>query len=392
MKNNQTNTPASKSRNCPVCGTKLSENARRCLVCGTELSTTSEPSSPKIKKTNDKIDSKRIPEIKMNLIALIAIIVVILVLIALLVYFIVIAGNAPEEGLVGAETTATVTPTLTTTPSNTATMTPLPTWTPLPPIEYTVKDNETCLDIALQFNTSVQSIILANNLNTSCLISPGIVLQVPQPTLTPSPVPTATPEAFIADVEMCTQTDTIIVEANMTLSSIAANYNVSMSDIRIYNNLPNDIVRQGDRLIIPLCDRLPTAGPTLTPTPLPPYPAPNPLLPRSGAAFAATDEAVTLQWASVASLFPGEVYRVVVQDLTSAEEKILVDYVSDTKYILPASFRPVDTTPHIFQWSVSVARQINSDPNNPIFEEAGAISAFRVFSWVGSGVVPTETP
>jgi len=392
MKNNQTNTPASKSRNCPVCGTKLSENARRCLVCGTELSTISEPSSPKIKKTNDKIDSKRIPEIKMNLIALIAIIVVILVLIALLVYFIVIAGNAPEEGLVGAETTATVTPTLTTTPSNTATMTPLPTWTPLPPIEYTVKDNETCLDIALQFNTSVQSIILANNLNTSCLISPGIVLQVPQPTLTPSPVPTATPEAFIADVEMCTQTDTIIVEANMTLSSIAANYNVSMSDIRIYNNLPNDIVRQGDRLIIPLCDRLPTAGPTLTPTPLPPYPAPNPLLPRSGAAFAATDEAVTLQWASVASLFPGEVYRVVVQDLTSAEEKILVDYVSDTKYILPASFRPVDTTPHIFQWSVSVARQINSDPNNPIFEEAGAISAFRVFSWVGSGVAPTETP
>ena len=390
MKNNQSNTPASKSRNCPVCGTKLSENARRCLVCGTDL--TSEPSTLKPKKTNDKIDSKRIPEIKMNLIAFIAIIVVILVLIGLLIFFIITGGKSEAEGLVNAEATITVTPTLTTTPSNTPTQTPLPTWTPLPPVEYTVKDNETCLDIALQFNTSVQSIILANNLNTSCLISPGSVLQVPQPTLTPSPVPTATPEAFIADVEMCTQTDTIIVEADMTLSSIAANYNVSMSDIRIYNNLPNDIVRQGDRLIIPLCDRLPTAGPTLTPTPLPPYPAPNPLLPRSGAAFTATDEAVTLQWASVASLFPGEVYRVMVQDLTSAEEKILVDYVSDTKYILPASFRPIDTTPHIIQWSVSVARQINSDPNNPIYEEAGAISQFRVFSWVGSGIAPTAAP
>ena len=390
MKNNQSNTPASKSRNCPVCGTKLSENARRCLVCGTDL--TSEPSTLKPKKTNDKIDSKRIPEIKMNLIAFIAIIVVILVLIGLLIFFIITGGKSEAEGLVNAEATITVTPTLTTTPSNTPTQTPLPTWTPLPPVEYTVKDNETCLDIALQFNTSVQSIILANNLNTSCLISPGNILQVPQPTLTPSPVPTATPEAFIADVEMCTQTDTIIVEADMTLSSIAANYNVSMSDIRIYNNLPNDIVRQGDRLIIPLCDRLPTAGPTLTPTPLPPYPAPNPLLPRSGAAFTATDEAVTLQWASVASLFPGEVYRVMVQDLTSAEEKILVDYVSDTKYILPASFRPIDTTPHIIQWSVSVARQINSDPNNPIYEEAGAISQFRVFSWVGSGIAPTSAP
>ncbi|MEL7637038.1 MAG: LysM peptidoglycan-binding domain-containing protein [Anaerolineaceae bacterium] len=392
MKNNQTPTPASKSRNCPVCGTKLSENARRCLVCGADLSGSKEPSTSKPKKTNEKIDSKRIPEIKMNLIALIAIIVVILALIGLLIFFIVTGGKTDAEGGVDTEATTTVTPTLTTTPSNTPTVTPLPTWTPLPPIEYTVKDNETCLDIALQFNTSVQSIILANNLNTSCLIAPGNVLQVPQPTLTPSPIPTATPEAFIADVEMCTQTDTIIVEANMTLSSIAANYNVSMSDIRIYNNLPNDIVRQGDRLIIPLCDRLPTAGPTLTPTPLPPYPAPNPLLPRSGAAFAATDEAVTLQWASVASLFPGEVYRVVVQDLTSAEEKILVDYVSDTKYILPASFRPIDTTPHIIQWSVSVARQINSDPNSPIYEEAGAISAFRVFSWVGSGVAPTATP
>jgi len=390
MKNQQPNATGTKSRNCPVCGTKLSENARRCLVCGTDLS--SEPSTSKSRKSTEKIDSKRIPEIKLNLIALIAIIVVILVLISLLIFFIVNGGKSQVEGLGDQETTLTLTPTATISPSNTATMTPLPTWTPLPPIEYTVKDNETCLDIALQFNTSVQSIILANNLNTSCLISPGIVLQVPQPTLTPSPVPTATPEAFISDVEMCTHTDKIIVDANMTLSSIAANYNVSMSDIRIYNNLPNDIVRQGDTLIIPLCDRLPTAGPTLTPTPLPPYPAPNPLLPRSGAAFGATDEAVTLQWASVASLFPGEVYRVVVQDLTSAEEKILVDYVTDTKFILPASFRPTDTTPHIIQWSVSVARQINSDPNNPIYEEAGAISEFRVFSWVGSGIAPTTAP
>jgi LysM repeat protein len=390
MKNNQPDMPGNKSRNCPVCGTKLSENARRCLVCGTDLSDSI--AAPKSKSKTERIDSKRIPEVKINLIALIAIIVLILVLIGLLIFFIINRGETQADVLTNAEMTATTTPTLTTTPRNTATQTPLPTWTPLPPIEYTVKDNETCLDIALQFNTSVQSIILANNLNTSCLISPGLVLQVPQPTLTPSPVPTATPEAFIADVEMCTHTDTIIVDANMTLSSIAANYNVSMSDIRIYNNLPNDIVRQGQTLIIPLCDRLPTAGPTLTPTPLPPYPAPNLLLPRSGTAFTAQDQAVTLQWASVASLYPGEVYRVMIQDLTSAEEKILVDYVSDTKFILPASFRPTDTNPHIIQWSVSVARQINSDPNNPIYEEAGAISAYRVFSWVGSGISPTATP
>jgi len=387
MKKIQSDPQPAKTRVCPVCGTKISENAKRCLVCGTDL--TGGPTAKE--KKADRIDSQRIPEVRINLVGLIAIIVVILVLIALLVFFILTRGQTSASEA-DATQTPTLTPTITATYANTATLTPLPTWTPLPPVEYTVKEGETCGDLALQFSVSIQSIIQANNLNQSCPLTPGMVLNVPQPTLTPSPVPTATLESIVSDLNLCTHTDTITVEANMTLSSIALNYNVSMSDIRIYNNLTNDIVRQGDRLIIPLCDRLPTAGPTLTATPMPPYPAPNPLLPRSGAAFSATDEAVTLQWASVASLFPGEMYRVFVQDLTSEQEKILVDYVSDTKYILPASFRPIDTTPHIIQWSVSVARQINSDPNNPIYEEAGLISPFRVFSWIGSGVAPTATP
>ena len=381
------NTPA-KTRTCPVCGTKLSENSNRCLVCGTSLA--SDPAS-KARKT-EKISSQRIPEVKLNLVSLIAIIVLFLVLIAALVFFIVTKakniGNSDQD----ATMTQTPTPTLTNTPANTVTITPMPTWTPLPPVDYTVKANDTCLDLGLQFNVSVQSIIDLNNLLQSCPISEGMVIKIPQPTLTPSPVPTATPEAIVSDLALCTHTDTIIVDANMTLSGIAANYNVSMADIRIYNNLTSDIVRQGDKLIIPLCDRLPTAGPTLTPTPLPPYPAPNLLLPRSGESFTAEDEAVTLQWASVASLFPNEVYRVVVQDLTSLEERILTAYVTDTKYILPASFRPTDTNPHIIQWSVSVARQINQDPNNPIYEEAGAISVFRVFTWVGTGIAPSPTP
>jgi len=395
MKNDQTPKPAQKSRICPICGTKLSENAKRCLVCGTELSppeTSTTTGKTKFKiAPPDKINSQRIPEIKVNLIVVIAVIVVILVLIAGLVYFAVIGGqNAGEAEEATATPTMTLNPTATL--GNTPTNPPEPTWTPLPPAEYTVKDGETCGDIALQFNTSIASIVIQNNLTQDCIIAPGTVLQVPLPTATASPVPTATPENMIPEADRCTRTDTITVGANMTLGSIALNYNVSMSDIRLYNNMTSDIVRQGDKLIIPLCDRLPTAGPTLTPTPLPPYPAPNLLLPRSGASFSAQEEAVTLQWASVASLYPGEVYRVIVEDLTSEEEKIFVDYVSDTKFILPTSFRPTDTTPHIIQWSVSVARMINSDPTNPIYEEAGIISTPRVFTWVGSGQVPGTTP
>ena len=47
-----------------------------------------------------------------------------------------------------------------------------------------------------------------------------------------------------------------------------------------------------------------------------------------------------------------------VEDLTAGNGRILVEYVQDT-FILPTSFRPLDATPHIIQWSVAVARQIN---------------------------------
>jgi hypothetical protein len=90
------------------------------------------------------------------------------------------------------------------------------------------------------------------------------------------------------------------------------NYNVTMAAIREYNRMSNDVVYEGMPLIIPLCERKPTAGPTPTATPAPPYPAPNLLLPRSGAAFNAATNAITLQWASVADLRENELYRVTV--------------------------------------------------------------------------------
>ena len=387
MKKIQTEKITRGSQNCPVCGTRISETATRCLVCGTALDGTATA------KKERPIDSKRIPEVKMSLGALIGLGILVLALIAVVVFLVI---NQQRGGTVAAtateEVTQTATPTLTLSPTNTPTLQPEPTWTPLPPLDYVVKANETCSDIAAQFRVSVQSIILANNLSTDCMLSEGRTIKVPQPTLTPSPVPTATPEAIEAMADICTNTVSIVVSSSDTLQGIAMNYNVAMKDIQDFNKLSGTTIRQGQTLIIPLCDRLPTPGPTLTPTPLPPYPAPNLLLPRSGAAFSATDESVTLQWAAVAALRSNEVYRVKIQDLTSIEEKILVEYVTDTKFILPATFRPTDGNPHIIQWSVTVARQINQDNKNPIYEEAGITSAFRVFSGIGSGVQPTAAP
>jgi hypothetical protein len=72
-----------------------------------------------------------------------------------------------------------------------------------------------------------------------------------------------------------------------------------------------------------------------------------------------------------------------------------VEYVTDTKFIIPAAFRPSANTPHIFRWTVLPVRQIGTDKDSgsPVWEPAGAVSVPRAFSWVGgTGPAPSETP
>ncbi len=362
-----------KTKLCPVCGTRLSETATRCLVCGSQLETNAEA------KSATPIKTRRIPEIKLSLPLALGLIALFIALIVVVVLF-AINGLKPAPEVAIIENTPTMTPTETITPTITATPTLVPTITPLPPIEYIVKDGDYCGSIALVFGVSIQSIIRENNLDAACSVAPGRVLMIPQPTPTATPEPTATLSDFEATESAC-QTLSYVVQANDTLSSIAANYNVTMASIREYSGMVNDIVYEGQFLTIPLCERKPTAGPTPTPTPLPPYPAPNLLLPIDGAPFDLSNEAITLQWSAVAELRENEFYAVTVQDLSSTDKKMIVEYVSDTKYILPVSFRPTDNIPHIMRWWVSVVRQTSNGTATAIYEQAGLISEKRVFSW-----------
>jgi hypothetical protein len=88
-----------------------------------------------------------------------------------------------------------------------------------------------------------------------------------------------------------------------------------------------------------------------------------------------------LQWAAVGELRPNEAYAVTVEDVTAGST--IVEYVTDTKYILPDEARPADNIPHIFRWSILPVRQIGSDQESgkPVWEPAGEVSAQRVFSW-----------
>ncbi len=379
-----------KSQICPTCGTRLSENATRCLVCGTELSA---KAATKAKKVEAGIQASRMPEITLSLPVALGALVVVLLIGALVVYLVLSSGmtnttlSVPTDA--GTPTmTATITPTATATPPPTD----IPTETPLPPLDYTVRQGDTCGGLAVAFSVSVQSIVIANQLPASCIISVGQQLKIPYPTSTPKPPPTDIPNEATQTAQACEKV-TYTVQANDTLGTIAANYNVPQDAIKFYNGLSSDNVFIGSILIIPLCERFATPGPTPTATLPPPYPAANLLLPADGAAFTLANDVVTLQWASIGTLRENEAYQVTIEDVTSGQGRRITQYVTDTKFIVPTSFRPSDNLAHVIRWWVTTVRQNGVDEQGqPVYESAGAVSERRVFTWVGVAVAETPKP
>jgi len=379
----------SKTKVCPTCGTRLSENATRCLVCGTQLSARPEPKVAK--KVEKSVQASRMPEITLSLPAALGILTVFLVVAGAAVFFTVRASN-PTAFEVTDVPLPTNTPTLTTTVTPIFTATSVPTITPQPPFPYTVGAGETCSLIAFNFSVSIQSIIVTNNLPSTCPISEGQVLQIPYPTATPPPAPTNTLQSSEATRDAC-QKVVVTVNENDTLSSISLNYGVPMAAIKEFNGLTTDNVYIGQSLVVPLCMRAATPGPTPTATIPPPYPAPNLLLPADGAAFTLANDVVTLQWASVGTLRDAEAYQVTIEDVTSSQSRRLQDYVTDTKFIVPTSFRPKDNVAHVLRWWITPMRQAGTDDQGqPIWVAAGATSDKRVFTWVGVAVEGTPNP
>jgi LysM repeat protein len=289
--------------------------------------------------------------------------------------------------------TVTVTPTTTTTPTLS---TPTLTFTPEPsptPLAYTVKLGDSCGGIAFSFGVSIQSIVLLNNLPADCsTLYEGQKLLIPQPTPTVTSLPTSTYSPNEATEAACEKIE-YTVQENDTLSNISLNYNVPVEAIREYNGLVSDVVMFNQNLIIPLCRRNATPGPTPTPTLPPPYPAASLLLPADGSPFSLADETISLQWASVGTLRENEAYAVSIEDITEGEGRKFVDYVTDTKFNVPNSFLKNDNVPHVIRWWVMPVRQTGTDDEgNPVWDSAGAVSDTRVFSWTGVSVASTPQP
>jgi len=362
---------------CSKCGSRVSPTATRCVVCGNPL------------RTGGASSRRPSAQITLSFPLALGLLAVFALLAAGLTFG---AVRAMGLGVPSEPTgTATLTPTITATLEPSPTETVAPTATLEPPIQYTIVENDSCLALAAFFEVSVQSIVELNDLPATCPLSIGQRLLIPHPTPTPLPPPTETLSAEEATDVACEKI-TYTVEDNDTLGGIAENYAVSIQAIMDYNGMTSQTVFAGQVLIVPLCERLPTPGPSPTPTLPPPYPAPNLLLPRDGEAFTLADDSVTLQWAAVSPLRENEAYQVTVEDLTEGSGTVrLVAEVTDTKYIVPASFRPSDVLPHILRWQVVTARRAGTaEDGTTRWEDAGAPSVFRHFTWSGAaGATPT---
>ena len=333
------------------------------------------------------------PQLTLSLPAALGALALILLIGAASVYFSLRAGitgqTITEPTLEG---TATQTLTITPTATETGTPLPVPTATTQPPFDYTVKSGDTCGIIAANFGISVQSIIILNQLSSQCFVSIGQPLKIPYPTSTPAPPPTDIPNEATQTAQACEKVP-YTVQANDTLSTISFNYNVPQDAIKFYNGLPTDNVLIGQTLLIPLCERFATPGPTPTATLPPPYAAPSLLLPSDGAAFTLANDVVSLQWSSIGTLRENEAYQVTIEDVTSGQGRRRTEYVTDTKFIVPTAFRPNDNLAHVIRWWVTTVRQNGVDEQGqPVYDSAGAVSEKRVFTWVGVAVEASPTP
>ncbi len=259
------------------------------------------------------------------------------------------------------------------------------------PVVYVVKRGDTVNLIAARYGVSVQDLMAFNGMSSD-LIQIDQKLTIPLgsvprgPDGLPVPTPTPTPKNAIY---------LVVVRAGDTIETIAKRLGSSVEAIVNFNdNLQNadTIIRPGEQVIVPVGTITGTltiqsvAGPTSTPvptptaTPGPPHAAPQLLTPLDGARV--DGDSVLLQWLSVGTLGPTEVYVVRVVPDGRVREEFTATTIG-TSFRIPSDWlqRQGQRT-NRFLWSVQVARAVRT-----LTGDTGSLlatsppSRYRSFQW-----------
>lgn len=229
-----------------MCGVRVSEKARRCLVCGTDLT---RPDRWPLR------EGKRPPPHPL----VIGILLMMVALGSLLLLLAMGVVSIPTEYLFGTPTiTLTFTPIPSGTPTRTATATLVPSETPKPPMEYVVKDGDSCLLIAIINDVTVESLIQLNALDPDCTLTIGTKILVPHPTPTPTVPPPPSPRPGMPSATVLPYATYVVVSGD-TCYSIAYQFGMTLDDLVNKASISNcGGLREGQILNIPI-----------TPTPSP---------------------------------------------------------------------------------------------------------------------------
>ncbi|HSN73811.1 MAG TPA: LysM peptidoglycan-binding domain-containing protein [Anaerolineae bacterium] len=259
------------------------------------------------------------------------------------------------------------------------------------PVVYVVKRGDTVNIIAARYGISVQDLMAFNGMNSD-LIQVDQKLTIPLgdvprgPDGLPIPTPTPTPRSAIY---------LVVVRAGDTIETIAKRLGSSVEAIVNFNDhLQNadTIIRPGEQVIVPVGTITATltiqsvSGPTATPVPMPtatpgpPHAAPQLLTPLDGAQV--DEETVLLQWLSVGTLGPTEVYVVRVVPDGRGREEFTATTVGASLRIPSEWLQRQGQRTNRFLWSVQVARAVRTSTS----EASGLLatsspSRYRSFQW-----------
>jgi LysM repeat protein len=261
-----------------------------------------------------------------------------------------------------------------------------------------VGPGDTWLGLAIYYDVSLESLLELNGETDSDYIQEGVDVLIPYPTYTPTPDVTQLPTLQVLEEIQPGQCREHVIAAGETLIRIALDYEVSVQLIKEVNSIVDaDLVREGQKLCIPLVTPGPAPSPTFGPSPTPeiepPHPAPQLLYPPAGVEVPPRSDHIMLQWTVVDLLDSDEYYMVELRNVSHPDTRAVHGFVKTTAWQLPESVRPRADRIETFAWRISVVRG-NLDPANEDFrwERSGFPSSWQTFMWMGVAAELAETP